>query len=460
MCISTLLRIVKVERPMRTIRYVLLVILCFLGARAAHAQRIPIVVLDSLDDQPIPRVSVSAGEHSTSTSSDGTCTLPWDGISVVTVSFTHVAYKPVTLTLYKNIRLYEGAWVVRLSQRQIILEGATVGAPKPEVVFLRPDLHAADLVINEAGIWVLAYERPRLLKAENEARDEILRDVVLVLLDTNFRERGRVRVPEDVKGLCKDLRDQVLIEGTVQAYSVELIEGYIALHPLKLDDLRKGVLPWTDSIPGYMLGTNADQVYPAFDHIAYDPVGDSARVVCSVVDTFMLELFRSEYKYLNGHDRVVAMDLADELHVDKEVVAGYMRGFQHNIWFRPLYAPLFVVGDTMIVFDHAQERMRKFTRDMEPAGTCPLNYLAKGEKRNWARRVIQDRHTRKLYAVYKKYGAMWLRSIDPITGAMTGPSRITYEYPERLQVHGEYAYYIYRPFESLQKKSIYRERVR
>ena len=43
---------------------------------------------------------------------------------------------------------------------------------------------------------------------------------------------------------------------------------------------------------------------------------------------------------------------------------------------------------------------------------------------------------------------------------MTGPSRITYEYPEKLQVYGGYAYYIYRPFESLQKKSIYRERVR
>jgi hypothetical protein len=34
---------------------------------------------------------------------------------------------------------------------------------------------------------------------------------------------------------------------------------------------------------------------------------------------------------------------------------------------------------------------------------------------------------------------------------------LTYRYPERTQVFNGSVYYVYRPFESLQKRSIYRE---
>jgi hypothetical protein len=37
--------------------------------------------------------------------------------------------------------------------------------------------------------------------------------------------------------------------------------------------------------------------------------------------------------------------------------------------------------------------------------------------------------------------------------------RITYKYPERVQVYSNAIYYVYRPQESLQKRSIYRERL-
>ena len=462
LCIPSVLRIVKVERMIRSVRYVALGCV-LLVASSAHAQGqvIRIVVLDSLDDRPIPEVQVSLGENMfTTTDVDGRCLLAAPGVQPLHVHLEHVSYRTAEFVFDGGARKIDGEYVVRLARNDRVLTAAVVIRPKPEPIFQRSDLHAADLLINDQGLWVLAYEHPRMLRAEGEAREEILRGVRLVLLDSTYAEVASVAVPEEVKGLRRDLRNDVVIEGSDHAYSVRRTADVIVLEPFGLDELRKSVLPWTDSVPGWVLGSNADQVMPAFDHLAFDPVTDSARVVCTVVDTFMMQLFRSEYKYMSGRDKVLAMNLADELNVDKEIVAGYMSGFQHNIWFKPVYAPLFVVGDTLLVFDHARGRLRKFTRTFASAGEAPLTYLSKGERRDWAKRILQDRRTHRLYAVFARYARTWLCSVDPVTGKLGERSSITYPYPERLQVFGDAAYYVYRPYESLQKRTIYRELIR
>lgn len=425
-----------------------------------HAQsaRQAVLVLDSLDDRPVADVVVEVdGSTHHLTDKEGRATITWDRSSRLLVHFAHVAYGAVDRWLTPDVHLRDEVWVVRLVPRDVLLNIASITRAQPEPVFQRTDLHAADLLINDQGLWVLAYAHPRLLRAEGDARKEILRDVRLVLLDTLYHEVASCPVPEDVFGLRHDLRNDVVIEGTRHAFGVARQGTGILLRPFGLEELRRSVLPWTDSIPGWVLGSNSDRVFPAFDHLAYDPPHDSAALICSVIDTFMLELFRSEYKYLKGPEKVVAMNLAAELGVDKEVVAGYMSGFQHNIWFKPIYAPLFVVGDTLLVFDHARGRLRKFTRAFTPAGDAPLEYLRKGERRDWAERIVQDRGTQRLYAVYNRYGTTWLRAIDPVTGALGAPSRLTNEDPQRVQVHDGAVYYISRPFASLQKRTIYRE---
>ncbi|MBS1581069.1 MAG: hypothetical protein JST66_02605 [Bacteroidetes bacterium] len=446
----------------RTLRYALVLLAALAGGRlSAQWKEQRVVVLDSLDDRPIAEVVLlSEGRTLAITDREGRARIIAEqGISLA-VRFRHVAYGERVLAFPPERLLPDGTWVVRLLPLNILLGTVGIERPKPETVFLRKDLHAADLLINADGLWVLAYEHPRLLRAEGDARKEILRDVRLVLLDTLYTEVASCPVPEDVFGLRHDLRNDVVIEGTRHAFGVARQGTGIVLRPFGLEELRRAVLPWTDSIPGWVVGSNGDDVYPALDHLAYAPPQDSTALICSVVDTFMMALFRSEYKYLKGPEKVVAMDLAAELGIDKEVVAGYMSGFQHNIWFKPIYAPLFVVGDTLLVFDHARGRLRKFTRGFTAAGDAPLGYLVKGERRDWAERIVQDRETQALYAQYARYGATWLRRVDPRTGALGDRFRITSEYPERVQVHGGYVYYIARPYASLQKRTIYRERLR
>lgn len=461
MCDPHEFRIVKVERAMMRGWCVVMALLWTGLSAMAQSRVIEVTVLDSLEGAPIEDVSVywSDGGASieTTTDADGHCRVQQLMDATVSIAFSRSGYRPRTVDVRWSDRTVKSKLIVRLSSTEF---PPVLVTRKPEVIFQRPDLHAADLLINDEGIWVLAYEHPRMVRAEGEAGVEILRDVRLVLLDSNYAEMASCPVPEEVKGLRRDLHDAVVIEGTRRAYGVARTSDDIELVSFGLEDLRRSVLPWTDSIPGWVLGSNTDRVMPAFDHLAYDPTSDSAHVVCTVVDTFMLSLFRSEYKYLKGPEKVVAMNLAQELGVDKEVVAGYMSGFQHNVWFKPLYAPLFVVDDTLLVFDHARGRLRKFSRDFKEMGQVKLPYLTKSEGRDWSGRITQDRRTEKLYAVFGRNGSLWLRPIDPVSGKLGNRVVVTYRYPERVQVFNDALYYVYRPYESLQKRSIYLERVR
>ncbi|MFZ1657971.1 MAG: hypothetical protein WAT61_04085, partial [Flavobacteriales bacterium] len=144
---------------------------------------------------------------------------------------------------------------------------------------------------------------------------------------------------------------------------------------------------------------------------------------------------------------------------DKETVAGYMSGFSHNIWYRPVYAPLFVVGDTLLVFDHVRKQLRRFMRDFSPAGEVSLPYQEKSQGRDWAGKLIQDRVTQQIYVVFQRNGTVWLRSVDPVNGDMGATVRLSYPYPEKVQVHAGQIYYIWRPSGTLQKRTIYREPV-
>ena len=419
------------------------------------------LVLDSADGRAISDAQLGwVGEGGmVITDAEGRFTLPLRNAGT-RLEVTHVAYRTKQQVFKGEKSLTDGRWVIWLASRTIELEPAEIKRAQPQVIFERKDVHAADLFINGDGLWVLAYQHPRMLRAEADQSVEILRDVRLVLLDTLYVEKASAPLHEDVLGLYHDLRDMPIVRGTGQAYGAALQDGVLSLVPFSLDHLDKAVLPWTDSIPDRVLGTIKDDVIPRVDHVAWAPALDSTAVVASVVDSFMMQLFRSEYKYLSGHDKVIAMDLAREFRTDPETVAGYMAGFDKNIWFKPVYAPMFVVQDTLLVFDHCQGRMRKYDHSFKQVGEAAIGHHLNRKGRDWKGRLLQDRRSGTIYAHYERFGQSWLQTIDPHTGDMGSITRLAYKYPGKVQVFDGYVYYIHRPYESLQKRAIYRERMR
>ncbi|MBK9287843.1 MAG: hypothetical protein IPN38_09190 [Flavobacteriales bacterium] len=239
------------------------------GGLFAQSGTVRGLVLDSADGHAVSDAQARGGGGLRS-DAEGRFTLPLRNAGT-RLEVTHVSYRNKQLAFKGEKSLTDGRWVIWIASRTIELEPAEIKRAKPEVIFERKDVHAADLFINGDGLWVLAYQQPRMLRAEADQSIEILRDVRLVLLDTLYNEKATAALQEDVLGLYHDLRDMPIVRGTGQAYGAALQDGSVALMPFSLDRLDKAVLPWTDSIPDWVLGTAKDNVIPRVDHVAPAP---------------------------------------------------------------------------------------------------------------------------------------------------------------------------------------------
>ena len=63
----------------------------------------------------------------------------------------------------------------------------------------------------------------------------------------------------------------------------------------------------------------------------------------------------------------------------------------------------------------------------------------------------------KVYALFRKNGYYNLKRINLSTGSIESSFKLNFPYVDNIKVKDDYVYYIYRPFESLQQRFIYRE---
>jgi hypothetical protein len=449
-----------------------LLLFCFVSATRLFAMADPIVrvqllVVDSLSGSPIAGVHVKATFSVASARTARSIVLVSDreGRSVLEVGanervrlvLSHVSWNTVDRTFGAG-ELVDGATLrIAMLPRMVDIPEVVIRRAAPEVVFQRADLHVGDHCVTADGVWVLAYEQPQLWHRQESAGEQLFRHAALHLLDTLFREKASVALVGEVRCLYRDHRGRVVVDGRSKAWVATAPGDSIALQEVDRNLVHEALLPWTDSIAGHLLGSTRNPDWPAFDHVAYDPVADVQHSICSVEDALVMELFRSQYKYMSGPDKVVAMDLELELGVEREVIAGYMTGFHKDIYFHVPYAPLFVVRDTLCVFDHARGAIRRFTSAMVPVDEVPMKHV---RQRGWSERLVQDPADDAVYALFAHGPRTVVRRLDPATGALGRQAVLAHPFPDEVQVHDGHAYYVYRPTGAVDHRTLYRETLR
>ena len=414
------------------------------------------VLRDAMTQAPIAGAHVRAvhARHGAVSDAQGGFRLALGQGPMDTLHITHVSYAP----LAHMVRWTATMNVLQLTMYPMAhaIPEVEVHGEQVEVVFAHPTLNVGDLVVGPDGLWVLVYDRPQLWHREDQAGLRELKGAQLYLLDTLFQERASAMLHERYRALHVDHRGRPVLEGATSAWVPHASSDAIHWETLPLTTLHKAILPWTDSVPGWLLGNDRRPDFPAFDHFAYDPSGDRTRLVCSVEDAHTLELFRAQYKYMDGRSKVVAMDLARELGVDREIIAGYMTGFHKDRYFHVPYAPLFVVKDTLCVFDHERGVIIRSTVADGVEEEVPIHYH---EQRQWAGSVLFDRAHDAVYAVFRSGARTVLKRVDPRSGTLMESHTLHHPFPERLQVYGGHAYYTYRPQGGTTVRTLYRERL-
>ena len=434
-----------------------LILMTWVAAGLLHAQ-VGVLkgrVLDTLTELPVP------GAHITTSVSGGAIT-DAKGAFTITIGpgrsdslfISHLSYEPLARPIAALVRGGGGSVIIKLQPRTYSIPEVQVTQARAEVVYRHATLNVGNYVVNNEGVWVLVYDRPQLWHPEHEAGMRELKRARLHLLDTLFNERSSLAIPEHVRTMHVDHRGDPVLEGVGQAWvPVSSGEG-IQVEPIPLNTLHEAVLPWTDTVPGWLLGNDRRVDYPAFDHFAFDPSTRTTLPICSVVDKGTLQLFRSQYKYMDGRSKVVAMNMERKLGVDKEIIAGYMTGFHHDRYFHVPYAPLWVVQDTLCVFDHERGVIRRSTLTTDAVMEVPIAYQ---KDQRWASLLLFDRELEQVHVVMRKGSRTHLRKLDVRSGTLSEPYIMEHAYPAELQVHDGYVYYTYRPEGAWEQRTLYRE---
>ena len=289
--------------------------------------------------------------------------------------------------------------------------------------------------------------------------ESLKKGAVLRLMDENQKEMDVHYIAGDAVELSRDYRGNVHLLTEERVYFVYESNNEIHTFLEERDYYFKYVAPIIDSIGDNIYFSNYSDIYPAFDYYEFNMKDSTYKVMLEVQDTFMMELYRAEFKYVDVRTKLWAHQRQIETGIDKEIWVG-ATVFTNSLYYQPLYAPLFKVGeDSILVFDHYKNRMFIYTPEKGFVDSTRITYHLNDRKSGWEQPLLQDGVTGKVYAMFQKSGYTYLSEIDSSTGQIRKSFKLYFKYVDRIQIINNEIFYIYRPFESIQKKFIYREKL-
>ena len=320
------------------------------------------------------------------------------------------------------------------------------GKHKPEVVFKSTKVSISDYDFYEDKYIFLAYSK-RLNK-----------DSELYLVDKNERILSKHFIPGIPVELYNDYLGNTNLICKKAIYRIGISNDKISLYELPLADFYQLIKPIVDTLDGEIIFSDFLQQYPRFKYYAFNTVDTNITVIKEVVHKDMDWQYLYEYEMLNNAQRQFAKRMAKRFKgMDKYDIAASMTGFSHNFMYEEVYAPLFVINDTINIFDHHEDKIWKLIDDTVELASVSFSYHHPSKKSSWKRQLIMDEANGNIYGLFNLKGYYYLKGIDPNTGDIVSETKLYYQYVDEVKVKDGMVYYTYKPRQTLQKKFLFKE---
>ena len=265
---------------------------------------------------------------------------------------------------------------------------------------------------------------------------------------------SRFDMPEKPIELIHDFRGNAHVVCAKGVYGIHREKDKVGISTHQRDYFMRYVFPIVDTNYTKYYFSNFNKNYPAFDYLIYDELDSSYQKIIEIKDELMMELYRSEYKWVDVRTQLWAKTQELQTGIDKEIWVG-SNYFTQSIYYKELYAPMFYKNDSIYIFDYYRDHLFTFNQEGEKIDSVAIYHHYQGKKNGWKRLLVQDRDNGAIYAYYEKAGICSLRKVDTKTGLLGSSIEFKHKYIDQISVHAGQAYYIYRPFESAQKKFLY-----
>jgi hypothetical protein len=334
---------------------------------------------------------------------------------------------------------------------------------KPEVLTIYREFTVSSGPDTVIGNWHFFIEDYQFLNDSQYVLltfEKTLKKAKVMLADERQHILASAEVPGEATGLYRDYQGYINVMCKDSAFRVKIVPpGLLLLLALPYREFCDRILSCVDTLGGKILFTNYQRNYPAFSYFAYDPFDTTVEQLHYIVDQDLLAQYNWEFDFLKPKDRLYARKMSAWTGIDPRIVAATLTGFPESINYTPLYAPMYVVHDTICVFDHYSDSLFLFDRNDQLIGASKIDYHHPKNWKEWDRGILKDEVTGEVYARFEKDGYYTLKKIDLRSGKVTGSYRIGNQYPKHIRIRNGEVYYIWQPADSLQKKFLYKERI-
>lgn len=435
-----------------------LLIFFFLLSFSGFAQQLVIsgTVTDRTTREPLSRVNIAIEGTSSGaiTDANGHYKLKLKKADNYAIFFSHVGYADERRFIQPDDFPQEGKKEMTINV-QLIFKIMTL----PEVTIsdvAKPDTVHGTQAYSLADFEFYNTDELLLLTFEKNLR----KDAGLKVLNSKDSIVRSTSIDADPTKLYADFRGNPYVVYEEHVNAIEWTPMHFETTLFTYEEFEEHITPIVDSVNRVLLYSNYRWYYPEFSYLTFDRTNQSNTKIATVTDEHLMELYRSEYKYLSPRQRFEATKLEYETGIDKEDIAAIMSDFPNSLYYEPLYAPAFIIHDTVMIFDHYANELKKFNTYGDSIASVPIYYHQMTTDRSkWKQQLLKDAYTHDVYAVFLKDGHYHLRKIDLSTGRVIGNFKLTHRYVEKMRVKDGYVYYLYRPFGSIQNVYLYKEKI-
>ncbi|MEW6469837.1 MAG: hypothetical protein AB1458_12995 [Bacteroidota bacterium] len=430
----------------------LVFLLLFLHAGAQEGKVIiQGTVRDFESQKPVEDALVTAGNLTAKTNIKGRFYLSVQKEQDIHLKLTCISYYPASRLITATELQVKDTLKVLITMKKSLTSIPTVDitpGAKPDTVIGNNNYFVEDFEFWGGNLVLLTYNRHDDLKKSK-----------IVLATENKQELSSLAVPGEAEQLFKDFLGYVNVICKNAVYRIKLTDNQLVLAQISKEDFEYLIMPCVDTIGPCILFSDYRDDYPEFTYYTFNKLDSTAAALKKITDVPLSQLYSFEYEYLKPKEKLYARQVEQETGIDKRQVAAYMTGFTKSRYFTPLYAPLFVVRDTVLVFDHYTDRLYKYDLNAKAVDSVKISYHRPEKWKEWRRQLLKDEVTESIYGLFLKNGFYYLKEISTATGEIAGVSKLSFPYVQKIRIRNGYAYYVYRPFESLQTKFLYREKI-
>lgn len=323
----------------------------------------------------------------------------------------------------------------------------------PKVVFSSKLLSVQDFeIIDKDNAILLTY--PKQLKKGSR----------LLLFDMDKTVLDSIEIEGEAVELVRDYENHVYLIHKEGCKRIIVSQNALKTIDISLYHYQRYLAPIVGTTKNKMFFSTYDEHYPAFDYYYLNVDDSSYTKFASVIDEVMMEQYRAEYRFVDHKDpiavrqKLMIKNLELQTGIDAEIIYG-RQFFTGSILYEAPFAPMFQLDDYLFLFDYHCDSLKTFDKNGKLLSEVSIAHDINERKSGWQKMLIKDRARNKIYAVFEKGGFHYLHRINLTTGELFTPIKLNHRYAEGIQVHNGYIYYVYRPFESNQKKYFWKEKL-